>query len=783
MAGGSAGLYGPGRLFADVAFFAAEHAADMPIRAGLAATLALLAISCTSTSIGVTAPSAVKCQVSVENSISTNVPSAGGTGTLELATNRDCTWTVTSNAAWAQLGGEASGQGSATVSYKVLANPDAIVRRATIEVNNTQVALTQDAAPCRFTVAPANAGVPAGGGSVTVNVDTLNGCAWSAVSDASWLTMAGTVNGAASGVFTLRAAANPGTERVGTVRVAGQSVVVTEAGTIVPEPPVPGQPTPTPTPPPAPSPTPPPSPTCSFTLASTSSRVAFGASTGSVAVSAASGCAWTATSNASWITVTSGASSVGNGAVAFSIGANPGSERTGTLTIAGQTFTITQAALPCTFTVTSSSQNFGASGGSGTLRIDAAHASCAWTAASNAPWMTLSATKGSGDSTVTFTVAANNGPDRSGTLTVAGRTLTITQSATPPPPCTFTIAPGSANLGAEGGAATVTVTASAPSCNWSASTNAPWLTLANGSSGTGNGTVAVSAAANPDTAARSGTVTIAGQTFTVNQAAAAPTCSFAIAPPSASVGPDAATATITVTANCSWTATSNAPWLTIASGASGVGSGSITVSIAANTGGARSGTLTVAGNTFTVDQAAAPPPPCTFSIAPTSASIGPDAGSATVTVTASAPTCSWTSASNAPEWIAIASGGGTGSGSVALSFAANPGDARTGTATIAGQIFTVTQAAAPPACTFSISPETQTFDAAGSTVTVAVAASQPTCTWTATSQSSWLTFTGPASGTGSGTVQVTAAPNNGDSRAGAATIAGRAFGAFQGRGP
>ncbi|MBW8862309.1 MAG: BACON domain-containing protein, partial [Acidobacteria bacterium] len=113
----------------------------MPIRAGLAATLALLAISCTSTSIGVTAPSAVKCQVSVENSISTNVPSAGGTGTLELATNRDCTWTVSSNAAWAQLGGEASGQGSATVSYKVLANPDAIVRRATIEVNNTQVAL------------------------------------------------------------------------------------------------------------------------------------------------------------------------------------------------------------------------------------------------------------------------------------------------------------------------------------------------------------------------------------------------------------------------------------------------------------------------------------------------------------------------------------------------------------------------------------------------------------------------------------------------------------------
>ena len=769
-------------LFADVANFAAEHAAAMPIRAGVAAVLALLTLSCTSTSIGVTAPSAVKCQVSVENSLSTNVPSAGATGTLELTTNRDCTWSVTSNAAWAQLGGEASGQGSATVSYKVLANPDAIVRRATIEVNNTQVALTQDGAPCRFTVAPANAAVPAGGGSVSVNVDTLNGCAWTAVSDSAWLTMASTATGTTSGVFTLRVAANPGTERVGTIRVAGQSVVVTEAGTVVPEPPAPGQPIPTPTPTPTPTPAPPPPPpSCAFTLASTSSRVASGASTGSVAVSAAAGCAWAATSNASWITVTSGASGIGNGAVAFSIAANAGSERTGTLTIGGQTFTVTQAAAPCTFTVTASTQNFGSSGGNGTLRVDAAHGGCSWTATSNVPWITLNTAGGSSDATITFTVAANGGADRSGTLTVAGRTFTITQSATPPPPCTFTIAPPNASLGADAGSATVTVTASTASCNWTAATNTPWLTIANGSSGTGNGTVTVAAAANPDPAPRSGTVTIAGQTFTVNQAAAVPTCSFSIAPLSTNVGPDAATTTINVTANCAWTATSNAPWLMIASGVSGAGSGSVVVSIAANPDPApRGGTVTIAGQTFTVNQAAAVPT-CSFTIAPPSANIGPDPGSATVTVTASAPTCAWTTVSNA-GWITIVSGGGgTGSGSVALSFAANSADARTGTATIAGQTFTVTQAAAPPPCTFSISPEAQTFDSTGGTVAVTVTASQPTCAWAATSQLPWVTFTGPASGTGSGAVQVAIAPNTGDVRAGAVTIATRQFGVFQGR--
>src|SRR5262250_2347529 len=104
-------------------------AAVMRLRAVLAATLPLFALSCTSSSIGVTAPSAAKCQVSVQNSITASVAAAGATGTLTLTTNRECSWTVTSNAAWAQLSTDSSGQGNATVTYKVLANPDAITRR------------------------------------------------------------------------------------------------------------------------------------------------------------------------------------------------------------------------------------------------------------------------------------------------------------------------------------------------------------------------------------------------------------------------------------------------------------------------------------------------------------------------------------------------------------------------------------------------------------------------------------------------------------------------------
>jgi Zn-dependent metalloprotease len=84
--------------------------------------------------------------------------------------------------------------------------------------------------------------------------------------------------------------------------------------------------------------------TCTFSISPTSASQPAGGGTGSVTVTAGAGCAWTAVSNAAFITVTSGASGSGNGTVNYSVASNTGaSSRTGTLTIAGQTFTVTQA--------------------------------------------------------------------------------------------------------------------------------------------------------------------------------------------------------------------------------------------------------------------------------------------------------------------------------------------------------------------------------------------------------------------------------------------------------
>ena len=86
---------------------------------------------------------------------------------------------------------------------------------------------------------------------------------------------------------------------------------------------------------------------CSYILSPTSQTFSSSGGSGSVSVSALTGCAWSASSNNSWITIVSGGSGNGTGTVSYSVSANPStSSRTGTMTIGGQTFTVTQDGLP-----------------------------------------------------------------------------------------------------------------------------------------------------------------------------------------------------------------------------------------------------------------------------------------------------------------------------------------------------------------------------------------------------------------------------------------------------
>ena len=85
---------------------------------------------------------------------------------------------------------------------------------------------------------------------------------------------------------------------------------------------------------------------CAFTLSVATASFEFGGGNGSFNVTTTAGCPWTATSNANWITINSGSPGNGNGTVSFTVAANTGPARTGTITVADQTFTITQS-MPC----------------------------------------------------------------------------------------------------------------------------------------------------------------------------------------------------------------------------------------------------------------------------------------------------------------------------------------------------------------------------------------------------------------------------------------------------
>ena len=80
--------------------------------------------------------------------------------------------------------------------------------------------------PCSYTVSPSNAKFTELARSATVKVTAGAGCAWSAVSNAAWITIDSGANGAGDGTVNYSVAALPGrtTQRTGSMTIAGKTV-------------------------------------------------------------------------------------------------------------------------------------------------------------------------------------------------------------------------------------------------------------------------------------------------------------------------------------------------------------------------------------------------------------------------------------------------------------------------------------------------------------------------------------------------------------------------------
>ncbi|OQW90947.1 MAG: hypothetical protein BWK78_05825, partial [Thiotrichaceae bacterium IS1] len=177
----------------------------------------------------------------------------------------------------------------------------------------------------------------------------------------------------------------------------------------------------------------------------------YNAETGTITVNAPIDCHWTTTSNEGWISLTSEENGQGSGTVTYSVSDNIGmmvgpgmptksKGRSGTITIAGQTVTINQVGeADCTYTVTPTTVTHGYGTETGDITLTAPEG-CPWNATSDTDWITILSEKGKGEGTVTYSVKSNSSEcvnlvcppsqSRSGTIAIAGQTVTITQYAT-----------------------------------------------------------------------------------------------------------------------------------------------------------------------------------------------------------------------------------------------------------------------------------------------------------------------------------------------------------------
>jgi PKD domain len=179
----------------------------------------------------------------------------------------------------------------------------------------------------------------------------------------------------------------------------------------------------------------------------------------------------------------------------------------------------------CAYALIPNANSVGAGGGTFSFTVSTAPG-CGWRLSSNAAFVSLSASVGTGAASPSYVVAANTGPGRTARITLTGDTggsaiHDITQAGTT---CSYTVSPTTLNVVGSATTASVNVSTSA-GCPWTAASLSSFISLESGSPGSGSGTAVFSVQANPG-AARSGTVRVSfptgsPQDVTINQATAA----------------------------------------------------------------------------------------------------------------------------------------------------------------------------------------------------------------------------------------------------------------------
>ena len=241
-------------------------------------------------------------------------------------------------------------------------------------------------------------------------------------------------------------------------------------------------------------------------------------------------CAWAANTTASWITINP-ATGQGNTSFSFTVAPNTTNSRRGPAIIVfsgNWQIPVVQDAAVCTLSLSPSTGNAAVGNSSGSFSVQTG---CDWNAYSNNSWITVPSSSGTGNGTVSYTVAPNACVGgRSGSIGAGAgsiyhsitnspnATFTITQDGSPN---NLTVSPSSASYDATGGLGRVNVT-TGTGCGWSYYVDQSWIQIIGGGTGSGTGSSGLSYSIPQNNGpARTAHIYLGPQVFTVSQAAVA----------------------------------------------------------------------------------------------------------------------------------------------------------------------------------------------------------------------------------------------------------------------
>lgn len=496
--------------------------------------------------------------------------------------------------------------------------------------------------------------------------------------------------------------------------------------------------------------------TCSFAIGQSSATLASTGGSVNVSVSTTSSCIWAISNTASWVSA-SPASGFGSGTVTLTAAANTSTAaRSATILIGGQSFLLTQLGSSCTYSISSAALSFGASGGSSAVGVSA-NTGCTWNVVGDssldgsAAWLSVSSRSGNGVGSITVTAQPNTGSAaRIGALVVAGQSVSVTQAGS----CIYEIYPPQQTLAATATGGNFTMQTSS-ACSWTAQSGASWITLNSATSGIGSSTFTYTVTPNTGTAARTGTITVGRETFTVIQNGTTPVAGASLQNGDFEQGR-------TIWSEAGSQIIYNDParsrggywyaWLGGYDNANDVLTQTITLPTNVPNIGVRYSyrietseqTASVAYDVLTLN-----------------------IRSASGTRLASLPAVSNLDASATWRTSSVFDLTAYRGQTVQLQFVATT-DADTNTNFFVDDVELVVSGTS---CTLSVSPTASSVSSDLSTLSFDVTTTPATgCPWSATSNASWLTFPTAASGSGSGPLRVTVAQNTGAARVGTVQV-------------